>query len=269
MPSDPAVYYALLRFTFGSGTFKRDKLLLLQLPSENYSTIAKARVMGRRGEIKRILGDTHAELSIENHDDITVDYVLERIKHIAAENVGTSAVSIKQMKEEYEAMLQAMKSKKKNDAPLDPMKGDGRKTATDLGLQSKQILEAVRDPLGVFNWALFRPTEAKEDLSLINAGSLSVNECKRFLKPDVACFGLLRIAFGTGRFRRTKYVFFSFAGPKLNVVQKANAAATKNNLKALLGPTSIDIQLSSADEFTPEYVIEKVRALPGLEGMYH
>lgn len=61
------------------------------------------------------------------------------------------------------------------------------------------------------------------DMSFVNAGSLSVPEMVRCLPPDEACLGLLRLGFGTGRFRRLKYVVVDYTGPALGAVKRAKA----------------------------------------------
>jgi hypothetical protein len=104
-------------------------------------------------------------------------------------------------------------------------------------VSSHVALQAVREPLGPCTWVLFGPSEAGKELQFINAGSLSINgalralararsatrprpphspapaappprrpaECVKWLKDDENYYGLLRMGFGEGRFRRTKW----------------------------------------------------------------
>jgi hypothetical protein len=74
------------------------------------------------------------------------------------------------------------------------------------------------------------------------------------------------MGFGEGRFRRTKWIFFTFSGPKVGVVKRSKAASAKSYMKSALGPCSIDLQVTSLDELTLKDVIDKVRKLPGVEG---
>jgi hypothetical protein len=39
-------------------------------------------------------------------------------------------------------------------------------------IKGHQALDAVREPLGPFNWAMFRPSEGAAHLDFVNAGSL-------------------------------------------------------------------------------------------------
>ena len=74
------------------------------------------------------------------------------------------------------------------------------------------------------------------------------------------------MGFGQGRFRRTKWIFFTFSGPKVGVVKRSKAQSSRAAMKAALGHASVDLQVTSLDELTLELVIEKVRKLPGVDG---
>jgi hypothetical protein len=74
------------------------------------------------------------------------------------------------------------------------------------------------------------------------------------------------MGFGTAPFRRTKWIFFTFSGPKVGVVKRSKAASAKPNMKAALGPCSVDMQVTSLEELTLALVIDKVKKIPGVEG---
>ena len=87
-----------------------------------------------------------------------------------------------------------------------------------------------QDPAGAFNWCLFKVGSGGPgasgfggDMAFLNAGSLSVPEMVRCLPPDEVCMALLRLGFGTGRFRRVKYAVVGYTGPSLGAVKKAKA----------------------------------------------
>ncbi len=65
-----------------------------------------------------------------------------------------------------------------------------------------------------FNWALFKPhtTTGSGGLDFFNAGSGSIEEMRRWLPADEVLFGLLRLGFASGRFRRTKFIFVHWSG---------------------------------------------------------
>jgi hypothetical protein len=72
--------------------------------------------------------------------------------------------------------------------------------------------------MGPFNWALFVPDPA--NLELFDAGSLSVGEMQTVLPEDQILAGLVRMGFGTGKFRRTKWISVWWVGGKVSAVKK-------------------------------------------------
>lgn len=67
----------------------------------------------------------------------------------AVDDMGSFSIS--QMKKDYEAMIASAMQKSQLKSPT-----KSRPTAAEMGaVSSEQVLEAVRQPLGPFNWALF------------------------------------------------------------------------------------------------------------------
>lgn len=104
------------------------------------------------------------------------------------------------------------------------------------------------------------------EFEFVNAGSLSVPEMSKWLAEDAFYFGLVRLGFGTGRFRRTKWVFVVWSGPKVPHVKRARAAAARSTLKSKLGPSSIDIEAAAAEDITLPIIIDKVKRAAVVDG---
>ena len=174
--------------------------------------------------------------------------------------------------------------------------GQGRRTAADLGgesMSAELALAELRKPLGAYNWALFHPTATLQALRLHNAGSLSVNgawragpaggtlfarlthslhphtaclpaECVKYLKPGETLYGLLRLGFGQGRFRRTKSVFFSWVPsglPTLAVSQRKRMAETRGNMAEKLGAFHLELQVTALEELTLPVLLDKAKKI--------
>ena len=130
-----------------------------------------------------------------------------------------------------------------------------RPTAAELGgVGVDDALRSVREPLGVYNWLLVAP-----DCAFVNAGSLSVLELLRWLEPDAVYFGLLRMGFGSRRFRRTKWIGFIWSGPRAGAMKSAQIMRARTLVKGRLGPTSVEIEATDLAGLSLEEVIEKVR----------
>jgi hypothetical protein len=74
------------------------------------------------------------------------------------------------------------------------------------------------------------------------------------------------LGFGTGRFRRTKWVFIAWSGAKVGAVKRARAMGQRATMKSKLGHTSVDIEAASLDELTLPNVIDKVKRAAVVDG---
>ena len=60
------------------------------------------------------------------------------------------------------------------------------------------------------------------------SGSLSVPELVNSLKDDEFAFGLMRLGFGSGRFRRVKWVSLTWSGSSVGAVKRAKAMQVRH-----------------------------------------
>lgn len=170
--------------------------------------------------------------------------------------------SIAQMKADYEAMIAAAAAGGSGGDVLKKL--GGRKTAAELGgVDVARALEAVRAPMGHFNWMLMRPGRVPE---FFNAGSLSVDEMNKWLKDDEVLFGLLRMGFGAGIFRRVKWICIHWSGDKVTPVKRGQANALSKDMMKLLEPFSLTIHTSSHDDLALEAIIDRVRRAAVVDG---
>jgi hypothetical protein len=96
---------------------------------------------------------------------------------------------------------------------------------------------------------------------MVQAGSNGAFEMTELLADDRSVFGVVRMAFGTGRFRRTKRVFFLWHGDAVGAVSKGRANANRGAMMELVGPTNVDIMLNGADDRSVDAVISKVQSV--------
>jgi hypothetical protein len=169
----------------------------------------RAKVNTKRGEVKRLLGETAAEMTFSDVGEASIDVIMEQLSRALAgvDNSGAAGFSVSKLKEEYEEMLRRVGGGAA--APKPQSVALTRKTAAELniGVAADEIMTAVRSQAHTpFNWALFRPSADPASLDFFNAGSLSVPEMIKWLRDDEVLCGLLRLAFGAGRFRRVKWV---------------------------------------------------------------
>jgi hypothetical protein len=259
---DHTVQFGLLKLDIGSGSFKRSKMVFVHLQGENAGAVAKGRLNTLKGSVKTAVGATHAEVQLYSVDDCSTENVLEQLGSVMSmDDMG--GFSIAKMTEDYEAMIASS-------GPAPSGGGDvlaraaTRQTAAEMGtVEAAKALEAVKQPLGPFNWALFKPSST---LDLHNAGSMSVNEMSKWLAADQVLFGLLRMGFGVGKFRRVKWICLHWSGESVSPVKRGRANALKKDILKWLEPFSLTVSASDADEMTLETIIDKVKRTAVVDG---
>lgn len=113
---------------------------------------------------------------------------------------------------------------------------------------------------------LFLVTADPSYPEVVNAGSGSVPEMVRFLDDNQVFFGILRMAFGTGVFRRCKWVFIHWSGEKVGGVKRGKANAADKPLRKVFGPTNLDHFAATREDVTVPILIEKVKKFVVTDG---
>jgi len=271
---------ALVRFQTGSGTFARNKLLFLWILFDKVPTIRKAKAGAKRAEVGRELGAINASLNVTSREELTLENVLEQVGSTIAADSNGSTVSIAQIKKDYEAMIAAAAANRRGPIesrgpnPMSPRidltAGSGRKTLAEIGIEKLKpdaAITALRDEKAAsFNWALYAPSEPGKPLKLLNAGSLSVPEMRRMITDDLVAFGLLRLSFGSGKFKRTKFIFATICGPKAPITMRGKLAGSKAYMRQALSPYNVELQANDASGLDLQTVIDKVRAASVIDG---
>ena len=191
-------------------------------------------------------------------DDVTLDYILEETKKVFVTDNGEFSIS--KLKEEITKAAEEAKQKQEeavHKAVLQTMSAlpKVRPTAADMDIPFDRIMEELRKPLGAFNWILFHPSNK---LDMINAGSESVEEMASFCDDDKVMFGLLRLGFGLGHFRRVKWIAITFVGSNVGAVKRGQLVSKKSDMEQLMKPHQVSLEFQGADDFTLQNVVEKV-----------
>eukprot|EP00040_Diaphanoeca_grandis_P011201 m.57363 g.57363 ORF g.57363 m.57363 type:complete len:560 (-) comp22376_c0_seq1:334-2013(-) len=262
--NEDTVQWGLLRFSIGSGTFQRNKMLLIHFNGVNCSGLSKAKKNRSAQKAEDTLSPFNTKLVLTEKEEVNLDNVLELTKKVFAGD-NLKDFSIADMKSDYEHMI--ADTRKKNIEAM--LKGDDettkRQTAKEMGVSAEDALKLVRKPMGAFNWALFRPDAA--DFTLYDAGSLSVSEMVENLPEDECLCGLVRMGFGAGKWRRTKYISIWWAGEKVGAHKKGsmlghNKDRTMHRLNPSIGP----MEAHARDDLSLEAIIDKVKRASVIDG---
>eukprot|EP00397_Hematodinium_sp_SG-2012_P007016 GEMP01007056.1.p1 GENE.GEMP01007056.1~~GEMP01007056.1.p1 ORF type:complete len:583 (+),score=117.41 GEMP01007056.1:14-1762(+) len=101
------------------------------------------------------------------------------------------------------------------------------KTRMKYDVTAEHGLSMVKKHMSPLNWAVFESHPSK--LILWGSGSKSIpeiHECGA-LDPLMILFGLVRLGFGVGRFRRVKWVSFTWVGPNVPIMKRGKLMAHK------------------------------------------
>eukprot|EP00242_Pyramimonas_sp_CCMP2087_P002640 CAMPEP_0198230594 /NCGR_PEP_ID=MMETSP1445-20131203/114745_1 /TAXON_ID=36898 /ORGANISM="Pyramimonas sp., Strain CCMP2087" /LENGTH=366 /DNA_ID=CAMNT_0043911151 /DNA_START=128 /DNA_END=1225 /DNA_ORIENTATION=+ len=268
--SDSAVMYGLLRFQFGHGNFARNKYVFVHFNGENCSIVKRGRFNAMKPEAESQIGMSHTEVQFNSTSEFTVDEVLEVLRKACANdgNLGQgSDFSVSQMKADMEKMLEKAKEdlqrlESSASAPAEDFEANRpgmEMTAKDLNrdLSWTEALQMVRADMGPFNWMLISPDPNKPEL--INAGAGSVRQMHEYLKDDQVVYGLIRMGFGKGQFRRSKWIFLHWSGEGVKAIKRGKFNAVDGDMKLLLGSHNVYVHASTRDSCTLEEVIDKVQ----------
>jgi|EP00670_Eutreptiella_braarudii_P001633 hypothetical protein len=261
--NEAAVQWGLVCFTFGSGTFKRHKNIFVHFNGQNVGAVKRGKFNSQKSDVIDQLGSTHSDIEITSKDECTTDHFFDSLNRVFVSDSGNFSLS--ELKEQYmQSVVDCV--------GMDPLASVAsleiqigkRPLASEMKVKGDRVLDAVREERGPFNWALYYPDP--NQLKLFNAGSLSVSELKRVLPEDEVLYGLVRMGFGAGQFRRTKWVFVHWIGEKTGAVKRGKAMSVKSEMLDLLKPHNVDVQVSTPAELEIRLFIERMTKMFVVDG---
>lgn len=254
------VSYGVVKMTFGSGSFARPKNIFVHFNGAECGAVKRGRANAKLPRAERELKPTHAQIKVETVDEVTEEYFTSELSskfmddsHLAS----MTTFSIGTKVQYHNAVIEAEAAKAEGTETV-------ARTAAEMNISAARALEMVRDIKGPFNWILVKPKGTK--LELHNAGAGSVEEMREYLVEDEVLFGLVRMGFGTGRFRRTYWWFAHWSPDNVGAVKRGKANSAKGKMQDQLKPFSLGISASHEEEITLEAVIDRLKRAVVVEG---
>lgn len=257
---DTRVQFMYIKFPVGSGTFQRNKFVYVHFVGPKCSIVKRGKWNSKLGDILGLL-QAPSGVEVDNKEVLTFSYLVTQLKKVFVADDGS--FSVQKVQEEYHRRIaeQAAKLQPVNaeepSTPQSPIRQ--RKLAVSLGLNTESVLKALREDMGPFNWATFEPNPQK--LTLVEGGSGGIFELVDQLPDDKVVFGLLRLAFGTGRFRRTKHVFFQWSGDGVGAVVKGKANMLFAGMSSALAPHQAELRLVGRGDLAPQAILDRVKSI--------
>ena len=119
-----------------------------------------------------------------------------------------------------------------------------------------EIFELVRRDLSSFNWMLCKADPALP--TCVHAGSGSIPEMISFLDSRQVLYGYIRLGFGSGLLRRTKWAFFRWSGEDVPAMERGRLNAVEEAMQLLLSPHHLKFVGSCAAEVQTAAVLERI-----------
>ncbi|KAA0145774.1 hypothetical protein FNF29_08394 [Cafeteria roenbergensis] len=156
---DTTVQFGLANFALGSGSFKRNKLVFVHVAGREGRRRGQGPPEHAQGRGEGVHGGSSRRGAALQRDECTPEHFIEHLsKVIKVDDMG--GFSISKLTADYEAMIASAGPAGVPDA-LE--RAATRKTAAEMGtVEGAKALEAVKQPLGPFNWALFKASDSLE-----------------------------------------------------------------------------------------------------------
>ena len=257
--NDSEVMFGLLRSAVGSGLFARTKFVLVHFRGSSCPATRNMRVTARREEAQRLLGSTTVDFHCERQADATVDALLEvlQLKCVADDGGVPQLAALRaDLEKQVEAAQAALRlqSTQLGGVPGAPGAKPRWIRPTKPQWSLDQALAKVRAPQGPANWILVDPA-----LEILDAGGGSVEEMQSCLPDAQVAFGMVRLAFGSGRFRRCYWLFVHWTGPRCTAIKRGQANVQRGAANTLLQPANFSLFASARNELSAQACIDKVR----------
>ena len=115
------------------------------------------------------------------------------------------------------------------------------------------------------NWAIFKPNQKKCVVETYGHGGIT--ELRNKLNENKVQYGLMRLSFGEGRFRRSWWVFFLWSPQNMkNKIVKSKHVSWQNNMRNKLKPWSVAIEAAKKEFVTISEWILRVRKTVVVDG---
>jgi hypothetical protein len=256
------VLWAVVRFTYGEGAFGRSKRVFLHLNFAK-SIVTRGRQNAHTTSVQQVVGATNASVAFEDLSEVTLEGIIERVQDsfITDGDLGNGArASV--VKRDIEAALE--KARKKNVA--------GKQLCAD-GLSRMSVrgaLRALAKHTGALNWVWFNQVDGKTLLWGGGQGSISDMQAKALEEGQGEMLhGLLRVSFGKGKLRRSKWAYIAWIGQNLGAVQRGRQLGQIGPMQDLMrkeATLTTTFEFTDPEDFTTEAILERIRKVALLDG---
>jgi hypothetical protein len=264
LPEDDAsVLWGLVTCIIGSGTFARTKYVMVSMSGGNCAPIRRMKANEFKMEAGMCLGLDCVDFPVAHRSEVTMDSLLELLLKVCVSDdakADVTASSIKRdLEEQARKAMMALRERRESSV----IEYNGPRTIVAMGkkISVPKVVEYVQKPNGPLNWVIIDHKK-----NLVEAGGGSVHEMCQFFDPKEVQFGLLRMGFGSGQFKRNFWLFIHWSGESTAKMRRGSCNAELPNCKQALQPSQIDFYASDVSEITVDIIIKKVLTYCRVDG---
>lgn len=197
----------------------------------------------------------------------------ERRKKEEAEKERLRQIEIeKKEKKEKEELIKKEKNAKKKKKKKRRKKDDWN---DDREWTGERIVKCIHAQTSPMNWAVFKPSGSEIIPMAFGHGDL--NDLRAALKNDQMQYGIMRLTFGEGRFRRSHWVFVCWSPDSMTRVdsqklkkkrmnQRMRDVGHKGFMQKAIGPYGVEVLAEDYESVTLEDWILRVRKTVVVDG---
>tara|TARA_B110001452_G_scaffold198054_1_gene167974 strand:+ start:1413 stop:2810 length:1398 start_codon:yes stop_codon:yes gene_type:complete len=257
LPEDDAsVLWGLVTCVIGSGTFARTKYVMVSVAGSNCPAIRRMKSAEMKPEAGMMLGLDCIAFNADKREEVTLDAIVEKLlKECVSDNLGAAVMTASSIKADLEEQARKAMMALRDRRESSVCEYTGPRTIVAMGkkISVPKVLEYVQKKDGPLNWALIDSGQ-----KLVEAGGGGVQEMREFLDDKEVSFGIIRMGFGSGTFKRNFWLFIHWAGDKAHPTVRGKANAELATCKKLLQPSQVDFFGAHQEDITIEILIEKV-----------
>lgn len=257
---DSEVQFGLLKLELGEGQLRRARNIFVHINGERCPNVKRGKCNECKAEAMSILRGEQgfsASLEIGTQQLVTTEHIMSEVAQFFV--VDESAAYDVQRTMKSTEHLPGLEVDRFSAAPQHQIACYPGQHSEHTFTSGRDALKAVREDPGRWRWMLMG-----DEGSPVYAGLQAVDEMRTCMvsHQNEVLFGALRMSFGVGRLRRTKWVFVHFVGPSVPAFQRGKAASNRQNIEKLIAKElswSVAMEVDTPEDFTEVNVVNQVR----------
>jgi hypothetical protein len=250
------VQLMLLKLPLGDGSFVRNKFVAIHNIGAQCPAVKRSKLNAKLHDAMKIIGVSENILEVSVPSELSLEVIITRLEKLFVSDKGEVDV----------AGLRADITKRiSQEAPVlqknatSGSAGATAKRAVDKGLQVDKVLDLVKQGQSEYNWVLF--SCPKGIPVLVEGGDDGLFGLTAKLSTDQILFGLVRITVGTGRFKRSKWIFVQWIGDEVGAVARGRAKEQYTVSLARVGPVATELTLVGKEEAQVQPILARLDQL--------